>query len=79
MRDRATTKQGFGVFPQLAYGEAVARIGELEATHQVGVLKPAEAVAGLKALTVEHSTASGTALDAWRFIALSACMMLGTS
>ena len=74
-----SNKQGFGVFPQLVYGDAVMRLGELEAMHQVGVLMPAEKVAGLKALTVPHAAAGTTALDSWKFITLTLCMMAGTA
>ena len=74
-----SNKQGFGVFPQLVYGEAVMRLGELEQLHQVGVLKPEQAVPGLKALTVPHAAAGTTALDSWRFITLTLCMMAGTA
>ena len=74
-----SNKQGFGVVPQLVYGDAVMRLGELEAMHQVGVLMPAEKVAGLKALTVPHAAAGTTALDSWRFITLTLCMMAGTA
>ena len=74
-----SNKQGFGVFPQLVYGDAVARLGELEQLHQVGVLKPEQAVPGLKALTVPHAAAGTTALESWRFITLTLCMMAGTA
>ena len=74
-----SNKQGFGVFPQLVYGDAVMRLGELEQLHQVGVLKPEQAVPGLRALTVEHAAAGTTALDSWRFITLTLCMMAGTA
>jgi len=53
----------------------VARIVELESLHQVGALKPSETVAGMRALTVLHSTPG----DAWKFVTLAACMMLGTA
>ena len=74
-----SNKQGFGIIPQLVYGDAVARLGELETLHQVGVLKPVEAVAGLKALTVPHAAAGATAMDSWRFVTLTLCMMAGTA
>ena len=74
-----SNKQGFGVVPQLVYGDAVARLGELEQLHQVGILKPEQAVPGLKALTVPHAAAGTTALDSWRFITLTLCMMAGTA
>ena len=74
-----SNKQGFGIIPQLVYGDAVARLGELETLHQVGVLKPVEAVAGLRALTVPHAAAGTTAIDSWRFVTLTLCMMAGTA
>ncbi len=74
-----SNKQGFGVIPQLVYGDAVARIGELEVLHQVGTLKPAAAVAGVSALTVKHATAADSAIASFRFVTLVACMMLGTA
>jgi cation/acetate symporter len=82
-----SNKQGFGMVPQLVYGDAVARLSELEALHQVGVLKPAAAAlaeikaAGLKvkALTNLHSVPGDSNMAAWRFVTLVACMMLGTA
>ena len=74
-----SNKQGFGVIPQFVYGDAVARIVELEKLHQVGVLKAAAAVPGTFALSVLHSTPGDSALAAWRFVTLVACMMLGTA
>ena len=74
-----SNKQGFGIFPQLVYGDAVMRLGELEVMHQVGVLKPEQAVPGLRALTVPHAAAGTSALDSWRFITLVLCMMAGTA
>ena len=74
-----SNKQGFGVFPQLVYGDAVARLVELEALHQVGTLLPEGPVAGLKALTVPHSTAGESGMAAWKFVTLVACMMMGTA
>jgi len=74
-----SNKQGFGVIPQLVYGDAVARIGELEVLHQVGVLKPETAQAGVAALTVKHATAGGDFISNVRFVTLVACMMLGTA
>ena len=50
-----SNKQGFGIIPHFGYGEAVARIGELETLHGIGELKPTEKFAGLKALTVKHA------------------------
>lgn len=74
-----SNKQGFGLIPEFVYGDAVARLGELESLHQVGVLKPADDVSssfpGLKALTASHAGAG----DPWKFVTLTACMMLGTA
>ena len=78
-----SNQEGFGIIPQLAYGDAVARLIELEQLHGIGVLMPtAEAVAaapGLKALTVPHAVAGTTVIDSWRFITLTLCMMAGTA
>ncbi len=79
-----SNKQGFGVIPQLVYGDAVARLSELEALHQVGVLKPgAETLklvpGGTRALTVAHSVAADGFIPAVKFATLTACMMLGTA
>jgi cation/acetate symporter len=70
--------QGFGIIPQLVYGDAVQRVTELEALHQVGVLKPAEPVAGMQALVTPH-VAAGGAVESWKFVTLVACMMMGTA
>jgi cation/acetate symporter len=56
---------------------------ELEPVLQVGVLKPTGDIAaqfpGLKALTVLHATPGEGPIAAWRFITLTACMMIGTA
>jgi cation/acetate symporter len=76
-------KQGFGPFPHLVYGDAVQKIMELEVTHQVGILTPTGDIGaqfpGLKALTVLHATPGEGPIAAWRFITLTACMMIGTA
>jgi len=78
-----SNKQGFGVIPQFVYGDAVARINDLESLHQIGVLKPVGEVAkgfpGLSALVNPHSTPGDSALAAWKFVTLAVCMMLGTA
>ena len=74
-----SNKQGFGLIPQFVYGDAVARLIELEALHQVGELLPVAKVAGLKALTLAHSAPGESAMAAWKFVTLVACMMLGTA
>jgi cation/acetate symporter len=70
--------QGFGPIPQFAYGEAVARIMELEPMLGVGT-KATEAVPGLAVLTTLHATPSEGAMAAWKFVTLVACMMIGTA
>jgi cation/acetate symporter len=73
-----SNKQGFGLIPQLAYGEAIHRIMELEPV--LGVGTPAtEKVAGLAPLTKLHATPAGTAIAAWQFVTLAFCMMVGTA
>ena len=82
-----SNKQGFGLVPQLVYGDAVMRLGELETLHQVGELKPdPAALAAIKeeglrvvALTKAHAAAGTSALDSWKFITLVLCMMAGTA
>jgi len=74
-----SSKQGFGIFPQFEYGAAVAKLSELEVLHQVGILKPEQAVAGMSALTVKHSVAADDPIAAIRFVTLVACMMMGTA
>jgi len=76
-----SNKQGFGVIPQLVYGDAVARIAELEQLHQVGALKPAAgaAPAGLQALVTPHNGPPDTFVGSVRFVTLVACMMIGTA
>ena len=73
-----SNKQGFGIIPQLVYGEAVMRLGELETLHGVGA-KPTEAFAGLKALTVPHYEAGTSFAAKWKFVTLVFCMMAGTA
>jgi len=78
-----SNKQGFGLIPQFVYGDAVARIAELETLQQVSVLKPVGEVAkgfpGLSALTTLHSMSGDSTMAAWKFVTLAACMMLGTA
>ena len=73
-----SNKQDFGLIPQLVYGDAVQRVTELEQMHQVGVLKPTESFAGLRALTVPFVSAGG-GMEAWKFVTLAFCMMAGTA
>jgi cation/acetate symporter len=71
--------QGFGIIPHFAYGDAVARIAELEKLWGVGVLLPTETFAGQKALSVLSNDPSGGALAEWKFFTLTLCMMTGTA
>jgi len=73
-----SNKQGFGIIPQFAYGDAVLRVTELEALHKVGELLPTEKVAGLAALT-KHYVSAGTGMESWKFVTLAFCMMAGTA
>ena len=59
-----SNKQDFGLIPQFVYGDAVARIAELEVMHQVGSLLPPQSVSAVKALTVPHSTVNEGGLAA---------------
>ncbi len=72
-----SNKQGFGLIPEFAYGEAVMRVAELEVMHKVGELKPVAGV-GLAALTKLHND-PGSALDSWKFVTLAFMMMAGTA
>ncbi len=75
-----SNKQGFGLVPQLVYGDAVMRITELEQMHGLGTLEAVSgAKAGLKALTVPFVSASSDALSSWKFVTLVLCMMAGTA
>ena len=76
-----SNKQGFGLIPQFVYGDAVARIAELEQLHQVGILKPDTAAApgGLQALTTPHNGPPDSFVGSVRFVTLVACMMIGTA
>jgi cation/acetate symporter len=73
-----SNKQGFGLIPQFAYGEAIHRIMELEPVLGVGT-PAAEKVAGLAVLTKLHATPADTAIAAWQFVTLAFCMMVGTA
>ena len=78
-----SNKLDYGLIPQFAQFDAVLRVQELEALHQVGELKPsAEAAAqakGLAALSVGINDASETLMAKWKFFTLVLCMMAGTA
>ncbi|MEM7071517.1 MAG: sodium:solute symporter family protein, partial [Pseudomonadota bacterium] len=72
-----SNKQGFGMIPHFNFGEAVARIAELEQT--LGVGTPASDTMGkLKVLTTLHN-APGEGSVSWQFVTLVLCMMAGTA
>jgi len=72
-----SNKQGFGIIPHFGYGDAVARITELEQVLGVGAAA-LESVPGVKVLTTLHN-APGTGMDSWKFVTLAFCMMAGTA
>ena len=75
-----SNKQGFGLIPQLVYGDAVTRITELEQLHGLGTLEAVSGAAGgLRALTVPFVQAGSDALSSWKFVTLVLCMMAGTA
>ena len=75
-----SNKQGFGLIPQFGYGDAVARITELEAVYNLGSLEAVSGAAGgLKALSVPHAAAGEGAMASWKFVTLVLCMMAGTA
>ncbi len=69
-----SNKQDFGLLPHFSYGDAVARITELE--HIIGVGTPAtDSIGKLKTLTTLHNNPG----DSWKFVTLVLCMMAGTA
>ena len=74
-----SNKSGFGLIPQLSYGDAVQRVQELETLHQIGVLKPTESFGGLAALVNPINAPGETLMDKWKFATLVMCMMCGTA
>ena len=72
-----SNKQDFGLIPHFSYGDAVARITELEP--QVGLgEKATESFKGLRTLIVPHNAPQG-GMDSWKFVTLAFCMMAGTA
>ena len=69
--------QGFGLIPHFSYGDAAARIAELEGLIGVGTA-PTEKFAGMKALTVLHNDPQG-GMDSWKMVTLAIAMMTGTA
>ena len=73
-----SNKQDFGIIPHFSYGEAAARIAELEPLLGLGTAPAEGAGSGLSALRTPHN-APGGALDSWKFVTLAFCMMAGTA
>jgi cation/acetate symporter len=74
-----SSKQGFGIFPHLEFGDAAARIAELEQSVGVGTAPTDKApFGGVSVLTTLHN-APGGAMDSWKFVTLAFCMMAGTA
>ena len=71
-----SNKQGFGIIPHFSYGDAVARVAELEA--QYGLTAAAQAMPGLSVLTTPHN-APGDSMSSWKMVSLAICMMAGTA
>lgn len=74
-----SNKQGFGLIPHFSYGDAVARIQELEPLIGLGTAaidKPP--FGGVKILSTPHFSPGGAA-DSWKFASLALCMMMGTA
>ncbi|MGJ3260283.1 MAG: sodium:solute symporter family protein [Rhodospirillales bacterium] len=74
-----SNKQDFGLIPHFGYGDAVARIQELEPMIGLGTAatdKPP--FGGVGILKTPHFEPGG-AMDSWKFATLAACMMMGTA
>ena len=74
-----SNKQDFGIIPHFSYGDAVARIQELEPLVGLGTAAAAEgAPGGVRILTTPHNDPQG-GMDSWKFVTLALCMMAGTA
>jgi|TARA_R110002072_G_scaffold38138_3_gene110509 cation/acetate symporter len=76
-----SNKQGFGVIPHFTYGDAVARIQELEPLVGLGMAavdQVPEGFKGLKVLTTPHNNPTG-GMESWKFVTLAFSMMAGTA
>ena len=80
--------QDFGVIPHFSYGDAVARIAELEPMLGIGTLTPdPETVAALaeegksvRALVnPQNAPGEPESMASWKFFTLALCMMAGTA
>ncbi|MEZ5879093.1 MAG: sodium:solute symporter family protein [Nitratireductor sp.] len=69
-----SNRLGYGIIPHFSYGDAVHRIGELEA--QYGLSKAAENIAGVSVLTTPANAPEGAG---WKMVTLAIAMMTGTA
>lgn len=77
-------KSGFGIFPHFQLGDEVARIAALEAQfglvkNTAAAIKAAGVPGGLSYISVSHASAPAGAMEAWKYISLAICMMVGTA
>lgn len=71
--------QGFGIIPHFSYGDAVARISDLEVLVGVGMATDGDApFPGVRILSTLHND-PGTGMSSWKFVTLAFCMMAGTA
>ena len=73
-----SNKQDFGIIPHFSYGDAVARIQELEPLVGLGTAAAEGAPGGVRILTTPHNDPQG-GMDSWKFVTLALCMMAGTA
>lgn len=73
-----SNKQGFGLIPHFSYGDAVARIQELEPLIGLGAAAVDGAPGGVRILSTPHNNPTG-GMDSWKFVTLAFCMMAGTA
>ncbi len=74
-----SNKQDFGIIPHFSYGDAVARIQELEPLVGLGTAATESApFGGVRILTTPHNDPQG-GMDSWKFVTLALCMMAGTA
>ena len=74
-----SNKQDFGIIPHFSYGDAVARIQELEPLIGLGTAATDSApFGGVRILSTPHNDPQG-GMDSWKFVTLALCMMAGTA
>ncbi len=74
-----SNKQGFGIIPHFSYGEAAARIQDLEPLVGLGTAATEKApFGGVRVLMTPHN-APGGGIESWKFVTLALAMMAGTA